>query len=455
MTHHIRQQFFDIEFTGTTDEGLVMQRELPELYYAKLLPAIEKAFDQAFPSNRLIKIDRLDIDAGTIPHDRLDSDLQESVIKALLGKIREKGLDKVVVDGEENAAFVEIRAISDNLADAFVYFLKTGTLPWSYSLPAGKSLEDEIQSAMKDWTEGHARTKILTEIRNVLTSKEAVKRLGYQFSFDFRKQLLNILSIEIANAVDEILKNLRQEAIKLGIANQFGDRLLAVAFSYLSENNKPDSAGLRSFFKDKILIEPSLEDTIRNHPEIINIDNESITMDEEIETQSQSEPESYYINNAGMAILHPFLVRLFEHLGISSENRLVYPGQALGLLQHLATGQLTAPEYELVLPKILCGLPLNTPVKVENEINENEAEESKGLLNAVINHWKALGNTSVEGLRESFLLRQGKLSRKADGDWLLQVESKAFDILLGQLPWSVSMIQLPWMKQILWVEWSF
>jgi hypothetical protein len=53
------------------------------------------------------------------------------------------------------------------------------------------------------------------------------------------------------------------------------------------------------------------------------------------------------------------------------------------------------------------------------------------------------------------LLRPGKLIRKEDGDWLLQVESRTFDVLLEHLPWGISMIKLPWMKKMLWVEWIF
>lgn len=453
MTHYIRQQFLDIELTGSSDEGQAMQGVLPELYYRRLLPAIEKAFDQAFPSDKLIKIDRLEIDAGTISLDRLDRDFHESVIKALMNKIREKRLDQVVVNGEENVAFGEIKSISENLADVFVYFLKTGTLPWSYSLPAGKSLEDEIQTTMKEWPDDLSRTKIVDGIKNTLTKQEVVKRLGYQFSLDFRKQLLRILSVEIANAVDDIQKDLHEEAIKLGIAHQFGERLLEVAFSYLSENNSPDKAGLQSVFKGKILIEPSLEETILNHPEIINIELETDTMIEE--NESEPKPERLYIDNAGLVILHPFLTRLFEALGVALENRFIYPGKALGLLNYLVTGQNSAPEFELTLPKLLCGLPLFSPVKNENGITESESAEADGLLKAVINHWSVLGNTSVDGLRESFLQRPGVLTQKEDGDWLLQVEARSFDILLGQLPWSISMVQLPWMEQVLWVEWSF
>ena len=163
--------------------------------------------------------------------------------------------------------------------------------------------------------------------------------------------------------------------------------------------------------------------------------------------------EGIYIKNAGLVLLHPFLSRFFENLKISDSDILLQPHKALCLLHFLATGQTTMPEYELVLPKILCQMPFTAPVPLRVPLAESELEEANTLLNAVIGHWGALQNTSTEGLRNTFLLRNGKLTKKEDGDWLLQVEMQSFDILLDQLPWGFSMIKLPCMKQMLWVEW--
>jgi hypothetical protein len=163
--------------------------------------------------------------------------------------------------------------------------------------------------------------------------------------------------------------------------------------------------------------------------------------------------EGIYIDNAGMILLHPFLPRFFEGLGIAEESRIIRPEKALALLHYLTTGSTKTPEYELVLPKILCNIPLSTPILSEIEITSAETDEATALLDAVIKHWEALRNTSQDGLRGTFLLRPGKLSLKDDGDWLLQVEPRTFDILLDQLPWGITMVKLPWMEKMIWVEW--
>ena len=164
--------------------------------------------------------------------------------------------------------------------------------------------------------------------------------------------------------------------------------------------------------------------------------------------------EGIYIENAGLVLLHPFLPQFFKALDLAAEDNLLQPERAICLLHFMITGQTIAPEYEMILLKIFCNIPLETPVESDMALTDAEKTEAEALLEAVIQHWDALRNTSIEALRGTFLLRLGKLSLRDDGDWLLQVESKTVDILLNQLPWGISMIQLPWMQRMLWVEWA-
>ena len=88
-------------------------------------------------------------------------------------------------------------------------------------------------------------------------------------------------------------------------------------------------------------------------------------------------------------------------------------------------------------------------------VAETTPRDLAALLSAVVGHWDALKNTGQEGLRETYIKRPGKISRRNDGDWLLQVESKSYDILLDRLPWGISMVRLPWMARMLRVEWYY
>ena len=126
--------------------------------------------------------------------------------------------------------------------------------------------------------------------------------------------------------------------------------------------------------------------------------------------------------------------------------------RAIHLLQYLATGSKDFFEAELVFNKILCGRPIETPVSRFVELTAMEKNEARSLLQAVIEHWGALKNSSPEALQEAFLTRSGKLTDDM-GIWQLKIESSGLDILLQQLPWSISTIKLPWMQTILFADW--
>ena len=170
-----------------------------------------------------------------------------------------------------------------------------------------------------------------------------------------------------------------------------------------------------------------------------------------------SDSAFFFIENAGVVLVHAFLPSLFKAFDWLGEDKKfkdeAVRQRAIHLLHYIASGEEQLPEYRLLLPKVLCGLPLDISIErtiVLTDIEKNEAQE---MLKAVIEHWKSLKNTSLEGLRQGFFERDAKLSHTEKG-WLLQVESKTQDILLRQLPWGIGMIKLPWMKEMLFVEWT-
>ena len=104
--------------------------------------------------------------------------------------------------------------------------------------------------------------------------------------------------------------------------------------------------------------------------------------------------------------------------------------------------------------KLLLGLdPEDSFPVAEGLLGPADREECTALLEAVIEHWSALGHTSVAGLRTSFLQRDGLL-RRVEAGWALHVDPAGFDVLLAHLPWSVSVVRLPWMPEPVYTEWS-
>ena len=176
-----------------------------------------------------------------------------------------------------------------------------------------------------------------------------------------------------------------------------------------------------------------------------------------VEIASAGDEFPLFVNHAGIILLHPFISPFFEATGVKqtgSQAIATNQARAAALLHFLATGQEELYEYELSLIKILLGLEPETTLLVgEGLIQEGDREEAETVLQSVITYWTVLRNTSVDGLRSSFLQRSGLL-RKTDNSWKLQIEPQPFDMLLEHLPWSISIIKLSWMKYPLYTEWQ-
>ena len=175
-----------------------------------------------------------------------------------------------------------------------------------------------------------------------------------------------------------------------------------------------------------------------------------------MKTEPQAAPqEPLYINNGGIVLLGPFLNRYFSLLELQADGAFLGEGQqqrAVHLLHYLSHGTIEAPAYALTLNKMLCGMDVTAPVEPIGALTEKEQQVSTQLLQAVVQHWGALGRTSVDGLREAFLQRAARLVQEGH-QWRLRVEHAKFDMLMDRLPWSFNTIRLPWMKCELEVSW--
>ncbi len=173
------------------------------------------------------------------------------------------------------------------------------------------------------------------------------------------------------------------------------------------------------------------------------------------EPEEKEFEEEIYLLNAGMVVAAPFLPMLFDRLDLTEKQQFKNEGVAercVHLLQYLVNEKVETPEYQLVLNKVLCGVKPGVPIVGGIEITDKEIETIESLVMSMINNWKGIGNTSVKGFRESFLQREGTLRLK-NNVWTLEVESRAFDMLLDSIPWSFSTVKFPWMDRVVYVKW--
>ncbi|MCP4688576.1 MAG: hypothetical protein GY859_11030, partial [Desulfobacterales bacterium] len=165
--------------------------------------------------------------------------------------------------------------------------------------------------------------------------------------------------------------------------------------------------------------------------------------------------EEIFIYNSGIVLASPWLPRLMTMLHLTEKGQFKdrrAAERAIHVLQYLVDERTDAPEYQLVLNKVLCGLKTGAPIAKSIDMEEFEKEAADGLIKSMIHQWKILKNTSVQGFRETFLARDGRLLLKEDR-WELEVIPKPFDMLLDQIPWSFNVIKHPWMAKAVYVKW--
>jgi hypothetical protein len=163
----------------------------------------------------------------------------------------------------------------------------------------------------------------------------------------------------------------------------------------------------------------------------------------------------WFVHNAGLVLLAPYFPQFHRANGLLDGDLFrdeAAAQRAVLLLQSLLTADGVAAEHSLLLNKILCGLAVETPVPAEIELLDSERQNGETLLRSVLQNWPGARNLSLDGLRSSFLLRDGKVERQ-ESSWRITVEARGYDVLLGSLPWTFSVIKPAWMPDPLYVEW--
>lgn len=170
--------------------------------------------------------------------------------------------------------------------------------------------------------------------------------------------------------------------------------------------------------------------------------------------------EPIYVPNAGLVLAGAFIPHLFQSLGLLGQDEegrhrmkdAEAVSRGVHLLQYLVDGRTDTEEPLLVLNKLLCGVPMETPVERSIDPTSAERQMCDRLLGAVLAAWPAMDHTTAEGLRETFLRREGRLDR-SDSGWRLTVQRKTVDVLMDQVPWSLSVVFHRWMPEPVHVTW--
>lgn len=538
MRHLIVRQIFDLHL-GSTREAFGTQQRLSRFFQEEAAPALERLFDRIAPPDKVLRIERLEVDLGFLQEDQIDT---EATLHKLVSAV-EEAIQRALRDAGTAPAGDAFHSVFLQ----WLYFLECGVLPWyaENRLPAGWPAKVLEQLGL----EAAAATRLR---KLLLGASPALDRLVLQHSDDFLEAVATLLTGRSHAPVQKLIHELsilsssgaairKKSPVPMPAVAQTRHQLWKWVFANdLHVQGGPPmetllSAFLRYRFTPEILLAwlPVLKGRkSKDFPVLrriwpgLNIvagakkqvqdfskspDNQNAKKAEDGNQAADAAPgqpapqpiaiadtgktgnvfsseaapqnegkgpvpdpallfqprpeqspvlpdkeEAWFVANAGIVLANGYLSRFFNNLDLLKPDRQFRDAEAQNkaalLIHFLATGETEAPEYLLLLPKVLCGIPAGRPLELFTPLAPFETEEAEALLQAMIGHWEALGNTSPEGLREGFLQRNGRL-HLADNGWRLQVERQTIDILIDRSPFGFNVIKLPWMKDPLRVEW--
>lgn len=469
------------------DKAFLIKEEAATYIKGPLSNRMQLLFDKYFPGRENIQIDKIELSVnfarGEIDLQQYEKQLLELLEKQLQKNAPKKSSAKFIKkEGRVTEESIPVSQITNttnyNAADAFIFFLKKGYLPWWFKIATQQEFEKQLIGIIEV---ADQRMLALLLRQPTMRDSKSIHRFVQQFSNDFKIKLAacyfaeDFVSIEkihrvfielIAGSFTRPSKKIKSSlsskanihmlhSVKSKAESIFWNIFLSAvdkehSFSQFENEIKISEREILELATDPVLESSALRNLLKEigkqhyKPDAVQTDHENKNMiqpDEEI-----------FINNAGLVLFHPFIVTLFNAMGITDEEHIIDSAKAVATLNYLCGYEDIQPEFEWPLIKVLCGLEVSDSVEYLAVLSDAEKLECNAMLQQVVDYWVALKQTSIEGLQQTFVQRFGKLSVNENG-WLLQVEQKTVDILKDRLPWGVSMVKLPWMKQLLTVEW--
>lgn len=435
----------------------------------KVMPVIEKVAEQLNVSGEIIRIERLELNFNnfipggdnTASLHEFEKEVTEQLAKLISSAASDRRSEKTIKKIAEERAEEEL----------FIFMIREGSLPWW-----AETTKPIVLQTLAEKVLDQPSASFKTALLGLLTLPAARKRIAYKLPIALIEKLIDISFQEpgvLLKIIQEIVGNIENET-RQPLTVYSRQVLFEAALSYTVRLPDPGlfiSNLLKAQKKDNTLpenITKALEIIIKEKLEAeelktipINTGTKKIFTDDEKEDsnsfhQPPTSDNEYFVKNAGLIILSPYLPQFFKSLGlmensvfltIHAQERAVY------LLQYLATGVTgDFEEHNMLLNKVLCGMNLLMPLTLDFELQENEKEECRALLKSVTSNWTALKNTSPENMRDTFFVREGILEEHANG-WNLKIERTTVDVLIDKLPWGISIIKLPWSTEIIFVNW--
>jgi hypothetical protein len=450
--HIIQKQRLEVIANGT-DNALTFQQDVEFLWKHKLGPQLEKLLDNYNTGGNIIQIDQLYIDVNA---DSL-ADIEREVIAEIDRQLKHK----VVIQPDKSVTSIARREI-----ELLAFYLQRGYLPWWSPVKSRTEWQKYLTELLSKRLLAEFTEAQFWQLVATIVKKDSEVLRDDISSFDKASDsssIKNDLTIAYKHAVlRSIQPEIHANDIFAAIATHLAELVLRLprpvvsAISRSVIGNMPLKQAIEKHAINLATDEGVFKDIKPETPGVIErmkAGDQEIERKEKLDAKDETgEPqEDIYIANSGLVIVAPYLTAFLKQMQLVDKDRLIAADKAVALLNYMVYGHDDLAEFECVLSKILCGLEVSSVVK-SYRLSDAEKQEVDDLLTAVIAHWQVLKNTSVQGLRTSFLQREGRLSF-ADNEWRLKVQNEPYDVLLAHIPWNISMIKLSWMQHLLKVDW--
>lgn len=461
MKHLINRLKFEM-FCSDEWQAFNLRENFAQTFQPQIQQIVDRVCAELVPENQLVRIDRLEIEMGQFSPHSFGASF-ESVFAYRFEQALRKQLARNTPEQKQ-------LAILTSATETFEYFLKTGNLPWWINAQdlefetMNISVFGDVPASIQLFFDAQRENVVLwrraawqmtAHAKAVLVQFFAALRAALQLLEHWRITLASLqIATEIASAIelpDELLLTLvLMEAPEIFKTSD----VYTVLWLPFAEEIRKQGLG-------KNIPEPDIEAVIaalsrnENIPVGASFVQHAPIVAMPPEHVYDAADERYFVNHAGIILLTPFFKQFFEQLELFKDGEWTSfeaHMKAVHLLGFLSTGVQQLPEYALPLEKIICGMPVAMPIRMDIELNKTDIAHCHDLLQAVISHWTALKNTSIDGLRGNFLVRDGLLTAHENG-WQLRVERKTLDVLLDQLPWGFTTAAFPWRQDLILTEW--
>lgn len=482
--HLINKIYIHFKYSEGIEEKDALNRT-GKYYQTLVYPAIEKALEKYKTVD--LRLEKLEINLDKINIDDIAENLTKIIDEEIAKKINNQNRDYLDKHKHDNSLFID-------KYEVFIHYLKFAQIPWYYTEQNKDIKQILIEISQENSISNEFIKKLvvlLFEQENVfdrfcylVKEHEAylIRIIAYLFNEMLQSNNLFHQILEVVNQKIKfkqkrisfflvILKSLKNTILHGDYSeNKILDSLLIEiippAFSVDIQNEIIKKAARIKVINKKIdfIVNTYLFYSKKNETNRLVIDKNNQTDFNKVKSNYQNQSllmneaeERIRIDNAGLVLFNPFLSGFFKSLHFLDET-----GQfksetlrirAVHLLQFFTGSKKSHQEHDLMLNKIICGVPLFMPINPSFRIKKQEKEEINELLKAVLTHWNVLKSSSVKGLQESFIQRKGTME-KSGNDWIVRVENTGIDVLLDDLPWSIHILKFSWNPYIIHVEWK-